>query len=322
MPPSHIDATAGFSHTDLWLVFLLLASSGGVLLMSCWATRKLRGVSWGRVHREDDGASYSVALVFTLPTFITLMAVLIECNSLMFTRIGIAHASFASARSAQVYGANDLYNALQLAVSDLSEIVSPDQADEQPPVEPGESASAVQISDKKQIWKLNVETLQQRCRLAAAKAMAPFTSGATHHGAKTHPPLVEDYADRVAEATLSTLAETASENGEQRRHYLRQKFLNAYDATRVSLRLYSDSPGEQRGDEHLGVEVTLAFQAPIVVPGVGVLLGEPATDDLGSPRDYRVFPMESRCVLVMESGPWSTFAGRPTSGHLIGVKYE
>ena len=119
---------------------------------------------------------------------------------------------------------------------------------------------------------------REKARVAAAMAMTSFASGS-----QAHQPTAGGspaWSDAMVTAHQQFAADPA------RDEYLRRKTRYADWATQVQI-----TGGDRAGSD---VNVTLDYRAPFHLPGIGLLLGAPATP--GGPRTYNI-----RTVSALES---------------------
>jgi hypothetical protein len=85
----------------VWLVWVL------AVVALAWLTRAvLRSISlrWMRtLARGEDGASYSLAYVMTVPIYLLLVCTVVECTGLLIAKVGTMYAAYAAARSRIVW---------------------------------------------------------------------------------------------------------------------------------------------------------------------------------------------------------------------------
>lgn len=87
--------------TGLWLIWL-------VLLIACagCASRLVQSLRVRRIrqlHRDENGAGYTVGVVLTLPLFLLLCGMAFEVTFLIIAKVGTVYAAYAGARATAVW---------------------------------------------------------------------------------------------------------------------------------------------------------------------------------------------------------------------------
>ncbi len=102
---------------------------------------------------------------------------------------------------------------------------------------------------------------QARMERAAIKSMVPFASGSKTSGVSDEMPQVEDYVAAYSSFVSSPVSDS----------YVRAKCRNAAANTTVKA---TDAPGQWSSD----IEVTVTYQFPFRLPGIGRLFGTRGDD--------------------------------------------
>ena len=66
--------------------------------------------SLGRLHGDQEGATYSMSFILVLPFLVFLIAMIIETTFILVTKIGTMHAAYAAARTGAVWSTEDTAN--------------------------------------------------------------------------------------------------------------------------------------------------------------------------------------------------------------------
>src|SRR5262249_27699755 len=87
----------------IWLIWLL-----GLLLLGWGFVRACRRASWRwpawrALHSDEEGASYTLSYVITIPIYFLLVCVVFESTLLLHAKLGTMYAAYAGARSAVVW---------------------------------------------------------------------------------------------------------------------------------------------------------------------------------------------------------------------------
>lgn len=85
----------------VWLIWLLAVGSLALLtraVLRSISFRWVRTLAWG-----EEGASYSLAYVLTVPIYIILICLVVETTSLLIVKVGTMYAAYAAARSRIVW---------------------------------------------------------------------------------------------------------------------------------------------------------------------------------------------------------------------------
>jgi len=258
---------------DISFVLLLWLTAGtGLLTLSVVVITRSRQLSLRALWRGERGGTYSISLLMVLPLFTTLVALFIECNHLMLTKLGTYFAAYSAARSAAVWL----------------------------PIDIREAANAGLEHDTVPTQSL------ERCRLAAARAMTPFTID----------------VDRVSESTLpqrdierllrlATGFEQPFEPVHPAPDYLRRKFVNAYSSTQVEL----TSPATKQRKQYTQVAATVKHQAEFLVPGIGRLLSTLGNQGFGRAPTW---PLSTTVALHVD---FPRRTATRTEAYSIGVRY-
>lgn len=83
-----------------------VVSAVGLAVFIYVAAKRGRRGRFARIPVSERG-SYSVSLLMALPTFVTLLAMFVQCTCLMLAKLGTIYAAYAAARSAMVWIPSD-----------------------------------------------------------------------------------------------------------------------------------------------------------------------------------------------------------------------
>ncbi len=218
---------------DLWI---LLAVCLGLFIwmthkvMQSWKTRRL-----ARLSGSESGATYMLPLVLTIPFYVLLIAMIVECTLMLAQKIGNVGAAYAAARAAVVWL-------------------------------PYETAIAKNAPDHTPI-----EYRLMMVKLAAARAMWPYASGSKSHQA-TVP--ADAFIEATIEQQLAAL-EAFSNEQDFDREYLKRKFRYAYNACTIEVKYLDAETGEPTDDPAFNakLQLTLSYDCAIHTAGVGRWFG-------------------------------------------------
>jgi hypothetical protein len=82
----------------IWLFGLLLL--GWLFLRAC---RSWRWPAWRSLHCDEEGASYTLSYVITIPIYFLLVCVVLESTLILYAKLGTMYAAYAGARSTIVW---------------------------------------------------------------------------------------------------------------------------------------------------------------------------------------------------------------------------
>src|SRR5262249_2808563 len=86
---------------SVWLVGILaLTAVAALILRTPPASRWPR---WQEVLHGEEGASYTLSYVLTIPIYVLLVALILESSLLLVAKVGTRYAAYAGARSAIVW---------------------------------------------------------------------------------------------------------------------------------------------------------------------------------------------------------------------------
>ena len=204
-------------------------------------------------HSDQDGASYSLAFLITLPFILGLIVLIIETSFLLVAKFGTMHAAYMSARSAIVW-----------TTSDHKDV----------PVTNGNT------------YFDNFPKARSKAEEAAIRAMVPFSSGLAAKKLKytdAQQKNAANYLQMYRDFTLASEADLRSYKWKHkiriRPDYVRNKFLYASRATQVKLSGQSEISNPEPWQ--LGLEARVTYEYPYSIakiPFFGLFVGERTSD--------------------------------------------
>jgi len=218
-------------------IWCLLGASVFLCVLLTW--RLLRSLPLhqiARIHREQAGATYMLPLVLTVPFYVLLITMIIECTLLLATKIGSVGAAYSAARAAAVWL-------------------------------PYESAMPKTAPDYTPI-----EDREAMVRLAAARSMSPYASGSKSHAFDE--PLGEFIDQTIAQQIEAFQTYSGDQNFDV--EYLNRKFAYAFNASTISIDYFDPNTDEvtDKPAFNAKLQLTLRYEAPIHTFGIGRLFGE------------------------------------------------
>ncbi len=219
---------------DIWC---LLGASVFLCVLLTW--RLLRSMALHRIasfHREQSGATYMLPLVLTMPFYVLLITMIIECTLMLTAKIGSVGAAYAAARAAAVWL-------------------------------PYESAMPKTAPDY-----TPMEDRELMVRLAAARSMWPYASGSKSH--VSDEPLGE-FIDATIAQQIEVFQHYSGDQKFDL-DYVYRKFAYALNASRISIDYFDPITGTvaEKPAFNSKLQLTLYYEAPIHTFGVGRLFGE------------------------------------------------
>ncbi len=222
---------------DVWClllinVFLLVFVTAR--LVRTWSTQRIASLV-----NDESGATYMLPLVLTMPFYVLLITMIIECTLMLTAKIGSVGAAYSAARAAAVWLPYE--NAMPKDAPDYTPL----------------------------------ENRQNIVRLAAARAMFPYASGSTSHASDT--PL-DEFVDATANQQIAVFQAYSGNDGFDV-EYLKRKFAYAYNSSTVDIKYFDPVSGEEYGVQEVpafnaNIQLTLRYEAPIHTFGIGRLFGE------------------------------------------------
>lgn len=89
------------SVADVWIVWA--ACIVALIVTTRSATIRLKSLCWRRLHADERGASYTVALSLIIPFYMVVLATIIESTQILVVKMGTVYAAYSAARSAIVW---------------------------------------------------------------------------------------------------------------------------------------------------------------------------------------------------------------------------
>lgn len=222
---------------DVWLALLISLFSVTHLTAKLIIAFKVRRLS--TLHREQTGATYMLPLVLTIPIYVLFITMIIECTLLLTAKVGSVGAAYSAARAAAVWLPYE--NAM------------PQDAPDYTPL----------------------ENRQTMVRLAAARAMFPYASGAPSHASDV---VLDEFVAATANQQIAVFrAYSGNQNFDA--EYLTRKFAYAYNSSTVEIKYLDPVSGGEYADNEVPafnakIQLTLRYEAPIHTYGIGRLFGE------------------------------------------------
>jgi len=200
-----------------------------------WSARRLAGVA-----KDEAGATYMLPLVLTIPFYVLLIAMIIECTLILTTKIGCVGAAYSAARSAAVWLPYE--NAMPKDAPDYTPL----------------------------------EDRQSRVRSAAARAMWAYASGAKAHATDA---AMDALLNETIDQQILVF-QAYSGNQKYDADYLKRKFAYAYNSSTIEPPVYLDPKTAKEyavGETpafNAKIKLTLRYEAPFHTAGIGRLFGE------------------------------------------------
>jgi hypothetical protein len=264
---------------DIWLVW---GAALAMLLLVTWRlSARWPAPSAISLWRHERGAAYTLSVTILLPVYIVIIGTVIECSLMLVVKMGSMHAAFAAARAASVW-------------------------------------LPAEVSDEKRLLMIH---------WAAAQGIAPYASSREPHLVGIEPAW-SDLADDNAqyEAAINSLSDVPMPSG-----YMAKKRRYALSATRLQItvdewrserqiaspdgRVVVEYVGRKRETEdvasHAPITVTLTYEKPIDLPGVGVFLGH-----IASWTGSRCYTREISTTVTLEK------EGPKSRNQTLGIHYD
>lgn len=224
-------------------------------------------------------------LVLTMPFYVLLITMIVECSLMLTQKIGSVGAAYSASRAAAVWLPYE--NAMPKNAPDYTPL----------------------------------EQRQAMVRLAAARAMWPYASGAESHASSGQ-------LDESLNATIDQqIAAFQAYSGDQKfdMEYLKRKFAYAYNGSTIET-VYLDPVSLEPYDDketpafNATIELTLRYEAPIHTYGIGRLFGEKS--QFGN---YFIRPVVTTVLIENEGVKDLSIANAQTSvpkaGKSLGIRY-
>lgn len=269
---------------DIWLVLLISVFAATHLtakLILAFRVHRLRSL-----YREESGATYMLPLVLTIPLYVLLITMIIECTLLLTAKVGSVGAAYSAARAAAVWLPYE--NAM------------PQDAPDYTPL----------------------ENRQTMVRLAAARAMFPYASGSTSH---TSGVALDEFVAATANQQIAVFR-TYSGNQKFDTEYLKRKFAYAYNSSTVEIKYLDPVSGDEYGDKeapafNAKIQLTLRYDAPIHTYGIARLFGTRSRFGRWFVRPIiSIVNLENEGV-KLPSAPKGRDNTATTAGKSLGIKY-
>lgn len=101
--PSNSDFFSSVEH--IWFIWFVSLVITGV--MTVQALHQLNWRSFLYMHREEDGAAYSLAYIMTFPIYVMFVCLVVETTLILIVKIGTVYGAYACARSYVVFHSLD-----------------------------------------------------------------------------------------------------------------------------------------------------------------------------------------------------------------------
>ncbi|MEZ6086503.1 MAG: hypothetical protein R3C05_00400 [Pirellulaceae bacterium] len=230
----------------VWIVWLVSVTI--LLFVSRFAIQKMRWRSVAEFVRDEEGASYAIPFVLTLPFLLLIFCCALQGTLVLLVKFGTVHAAFASARAAVVWQGAD----------------------------PRVRGNLNDGSDKK------VEFYADR---AAVMAMTPFASGVQEHyervrftsfptsggfnamtfGSRYYDRTYERLAGQVTSGSnVSPIIKAGEEDRLASESYVYRKLRFAATMTKASV-------SNNRARYNAPVEVSVTYRMPLHIPMAGAI---------------------------------------------------
>lgn len=178
-------------------------------------------------------------LVLTIPIYVLLIAMIIECTLLLTAKVGSVGAAYSAARAAAVWLPYE--NAMPQDAADYTPL----------------------------------EHRQTMVRLAAARAIFPYASGSKSHASALG---LDPFVVATAKQQIEVFR-AYSGNSKFDVEYLRRKFAYAYNCSTLEIKYLHPENEEVYGSSQVPafnakIELTLRYEAPIHTFGIARLFGQ------------------------------------------------
>lgn len=228
---------------DIWLTLLLAVFAlvfVTVKLLGLWVSHRAASRrQTGRLARlvgDEVGAAYMLPLALTVPFYVLLITMIVECTLMLAQKIGSVGAAYSAARAAAVWL-------------------------------PYETAMPKEAPDYTPL-----EDRQAMVQLAAARAMWPYASGSEVNTSSTQ---LDDLVEETIAQQIDAF-QNYSGDSSFKRDYLKRKFIYAFNSSSIEIAYLDPTTEEVAKTPLFNstIQLTLRYEAPIHTFGIGRLFGE------------------------------------------------